>query len=220
MKMSTRFATMATLALVAGSSSLHAQGGRNPFSWYLGASGGVMMFETPRQESGGIPVAGANVMITAKRTALMLSIEEGFGSDEMTSFVDPTAPGGVRDVTFNDIRKYSAILLAYPLKSHAQPFIGVGFGLLHLHNPQAQNTVTIAEKAALDDSASARGSTGFGTLVAGVQLQVSGVAVYGMYQITTSPQRDKLLSGPTHNLTAGIRFSLGSAKEGISGGGY
>jgi hypothetical protein len=41
-----------------------------------------------------------------------------------------------------------------------------------------------------------------------------------MYQITSSPSRDKLLSGPTHNLTAGLRFSLGTAKEGITGGGY
>lgn len=220
MKMFTRLAMTAALVTLV-SSSLSAQGGgRNPFSWYLGAHGGVMMFETPRQESGGIPVAGGNLLITAKRTALMLSIEEGFGSDELSSFVDPTAPTQSRDVTFNNIRKYSAVLMAYPFRSHAQPFVGVGFGLVHVHNPQAQNTVTVAEKAALDDSASARGSSGFGTLVAGLQLQVSGVAIYGMYQITSSPERGKLLSGPTHNLTAGLRFSLGSAKEGITGGGY
>ena len=79
---------------------------------------------------------------------------------------------------------------------------------------------SVAEKAALDDSASARGSSGYGSAVAGLQLQVSGLAIYGMYQITTSPSRGKLLVGPTHNLTAGIRFSLGSAKEGITGGGY
>ena len=220
MKMFTRLA-MATVLVTLVSTSASAQnGGRNPFSWYFGAQGGVMMFETPRQESGGIPVAGANILVTAKRTALMLSVEEGFGSDELTSFVDPTAPTGSRDVTFNNIRKYSALLMAYPLRGHAQPFIGVGFGLIHLHNPQAQNTVTIAEKAALDDSASARGSAGYGSAVAGLQLQVSGIAVYGMYQITSSPSRGKLLVGPTHNLTAGLRFSLGSAKEGITGAGY
>jgi hypothetical protein len=220
MKMFTRLVMTAALVTLVSSSASAQSGGRNPFSWYFGAQGGVMMFETPRQESGGIPVVGGNILITARRTALMLSVEEGFGSDELTSFVDPTAPTGARDVTFNNIRKYSAILMAYPFRSHAQPFVGVGFGLIHLHNPQAQNTVTVAEKAALDDSASARGSSGFGTLVAGLQLQVSGVAVYGMYQITSSPERGKLLSGPTHNLTAGIRFSLGSAKEGITGGGY
>ena len=220
MKMFTRLAMASVLVTLVSTAASAQNAGRNPFSWYFGAQGGVMMFETPRQESGGIPVAGANILVTAKRTALMLSVEEGFGSDELTSFVDPTAPTGSRDVTFNNIRKYSALLMAYPLRGHAQPFIGVGFGLIHLHNPQAQNTVTIAEKAALDDSASVRGSSGYGSAVAGLQLQVSGIAVYGMYQITTSPSRGKLLVGPTHNLTAGLRFSLGSAKEGITGAGY
>jgi hypothetical protein len=220
MKMFTRLAMMAALVTLVGSTAHAQDGGRNPFSWYFGAQGGVMLFETPRQESGGIPVAGANILVTARRTALMLSIEEGFGSDEMTSFVDPTAPTGARDVTFNNIRKYSALLLAYPVHGHAQPFIGVGVGIIHIHNPQAQNTLTVAEKAALDDSASARGSTGFGSAVAGLQLQVGSFAIYGMYQITTSPSREKLLSGPTHNLTAGLRFSLGSAKEGITGSDY
>jgi hypothetical protein len=220
MKMFTRLAMAAILVTLLSTAASAQNGGRNPFSWYFGAQGGVMMFETPRQESGGIPVAGANILVTAKRTALMLAVEEGFGSDELTSFIDPTAPNGARDVTFNNIRKYSALLMAYPLRGHAQPFIGIGFGIIHVHNPQAQNTVTVAEKAALDDSASVRGSSGFGSAVAGLQLQVGGFAIYGMYQITSSPSRDKLLSGPTHNLTAGLRFSLGTAKEGITGGGY
>jgi hypothetical protein len=179
-----------------------------------------MIFETPRQENGGIPIAGANFLITARRTALMLSVDEGFGDNEATSFVDPTAPTGFRDVSFNNIRKYSAILMAYPLKSAAQPFIGLGYGIIHLHNPQALNTVTVDEKATLDETASSLGTSGFGTLVAGLQLQMSGLAVYGMYQITSSPERGKLLSGPTHNFTAGLRFSLGSAKEGITTGEY
>ncbi|HTG85017.1 MAG TPA: hypothetical protein VL853_09400, partial [Gemmatimonadales bacterium] len=140
MKMFTRLAMASVLVTLVSTAASAQNAGRNPFSWYFGAQGGVMMFETPRQESGGIPVAGANILVTAKRTALMLSVEEGFGSDELTSFVDPTAPTGSRDVTFNNIRKYSALLMAYPLRGHAQPFIGVGFGLIHLHNPQAQNT--------------------------------------------------------------------------------
>jgi hypothetical protein len=220
MKMFTRLVLTAALVTLVSSQASAQNGGRNPFSWYFGAQGGVMMFETPRQESGGIPVAGANFLVTAKRTALMISVEEGFGSDELSAFVDPTDADGSRDVTFNNIRKYTALLLAYPLRGHAQPFIGIGWGLIHVHNPQAQNTVTVAEKVSLDSIAGIRGSSGYGTAVAGLQLQVSGIAIYGMYQITSSPERGKLLSGPTHSLTAGLRFSLGSAKEGITGGGY
>jgi hypothetical protein len=220
MKPSIRLTTAAALIMLCATSSLAAQGGRNPFSWYFGGSGGVLIFETPLQERGGIPMAGANLLITAKRTALMISVEEGFGSDEQTSYVDATAPGGARNVTFNDIRKYSFLLMAYPLRSHAQPFIGVGFGVMHLHNPQPQNTLTPDELAAARDTATTLGSHGFGSAVAGLQLQVGGFALYGMYQFTTGPDNGKLLTGPTHSLTAGLRFSLGSAKEGITGGGY
>lgn len=221
MKMLTRLATAAMLAVLFGSSTLAAQnGGRNPFSWYIGGNGGALLFETPRQKPTGIPMAGANVLITARRTALLLSVEEAFGSDEQSSYLDATAPGGVRNVSFNDIRKYSAVLMVYPLRSAAQPFIGVGYGLLHLHNPQPLNTVTPAERASADSIVADLGSTGYGTAVAGLQLQVRGLALYGMYQITTSPARGNLLSGPTHSVSAGLRFSLGGAKEGITGGGY
>jgi hypothetical protein len=219
MKIFTRVAMAASLVTLVNS-SLMAQGGRNPFSWYLGAHAGVMIFETPRQTSSGIPVAGGNLLITAKRTALLISIEEGIGSDEQTSFLDATAPSGVRNVNFNDIRKYSFVLMAYPFRSHAQPFLGVGYGMIHLHNPWPLGTVTAAEKATADSIATERGSSGFGTFVAGLQLQAGGIALFGMYQITTSPDEGKLLEGPTHTLSAGLRFSLGSAKEGITGGGY
>lgn len=220
MKLLIRLATAAVLIMLASTSTLNAQGGRNPFSWYIGGNGGVLVFETPRQERGGMPMAGANLLVTAKRTALLVSVEEGFGDNELTSYVDATAPGGSRDVTFNDIRKYSFTLLAYPLRGHAQPFIGIGYGILHLHNPQAQNTLTPTEASRADSIVTVLGSHGYGSFVAGLQLQVSGVAVYGMYQFTTGPDKGKLLTGPTHSLTAGLRFSLGTAKEGITGGGY
>lgn len=215
---------VAMLALV-GSLALPAfagaqETGRNPFSWYVGGGGGVLVFETPRQERGAIPLAGANVLITAKRTALLLSVEEGIGSTERSSYVDPTAPGGTRDVTFNDIRKYSFALLAYPLRGHTQPFIGLGFGLLHLHNPQPLNTLTPAERATADSAVRVLGSHGFLGITAGIQFQVGGLAIYGMYQFTSGPDSQKLLIGPTHTLTGGIRLSLGGAKEGITGGGY
>jgi hypothetical protein len=219
MKMFTHLAMAASLVALVNSPSM-AQGGNSPFSWYLGAHGGVMIFETPRQTSTGIPVVGGHFLITAKRTALLLAVEEGIGSDEQSSYLDPTAPSGVRNVNFNDIRKYSFVLMLYPFKSPAQPFFGLGYGLIHLHNPWPLATLTTAEKATADSIATERGSSGFGTFVAGLQLQAGGIALFGMCQITTSPEDGKLLEGPTHTLSAGLRFSLGSAKESITGGGY
>ncbi len=229
MKMFTRLAMTAALVTLISSAAAAQTGGRNPFSWYLGAHGGVIMFETPRQETGAIPTLGGNLLITARRTALLLSVEEGIGNDEVSGYVDPSAPttNGFRDVTFNDIRKYSAALLLYPLKSHAQPFLGFGLGIMQVHNPSPQGPfATIDEQENARSISRQLGSYGFASLIGGLQLQVGSVALFGQYQITTSPGRDastnnnKLLTGPTHTLTGGVRFSLGSAKEGITGGGY
>ena len=229
MKMFTRLAMTAALVSLVSSSATAQDGGRNPFSWYIGAQGGVMIFETRRQEDAAIPTLGGNLLITARRTALLIAVEEGIGDNEVSGYIDPSATttNGVRDVTFNDIRKYSATLLVYPLKGHAQPFIGVGYGIMHLHNPQpAGPFATPDEQENARTTASNLGSFGFGSFVGGLQLQVGSFAIFGQYQITTSPGFDtrsnnnKLLSGPTHTFTGGIRFSLGSAKEGITGGGY
>ncbi|MGH7657218.1 MAG: hypothetical protein ACREL6_03220 [Gemmatimonadales bacterium] len=191
----------------------------NMFRWYVGGQGGVTFFETPSQTRSGIPTAGGSLVITAKRTALMLSVDEAFGDNELTSYIDPSAAGGQRSVTFNDIRKYSAVLMVYPLKSPAQPFIGIGGGIMHLHNPQpAGPFATPDEQANAQRVASELGSTGFGTFVAGLQLQAGGIQLYGMYQITTSPAEGKLLTGPTHAFVGGLRLSLGGAKESITGG--
>ena len=55
---------------------------------------------------------------------------------------------------------------------------------------------------------------------AGIQFQLGRIGAFGMYQITTSPKDGKLLSGPTHTFSGGLRFSLGGSKEGVAGGGY
>ena len=75
------------------------------FKWYVGAQGGVLMFETQTQFSSSIPSAGMHALIIAKRAGLQLSIDEAFGSAEESAFGDVTAPQGARLVTFDRIRK-------------------------------------------------------------------------------------------------------------------
>ena len=56
---------------------------------------------------------------------------------------------------------------------------------------------------------------------------------FGQYQITTSPGNGvvadaddnavafgRLLTGPTHTFTGGLRFGLGGARESVKTGGY
>ena len=213
----------AALVLGLGTAHLEAQApGNGDFQWYIGGQGGILSFKTPAQTRGTIPVGGGHIMITARRTGLLLSVEEAFGSDEVSSYTDGV--GTTQVVTFNDIRKYSAALVAFPLNIPIQPFLGVGVGIMHVVNPS--NPVESSS------AASELGSTGFGTFIGGVQFKVARFMGFGQYQITTGPsiQRSsgfgsnvgtgRLLEGPTHTFSAGLRIGLGGARERSTSGGY
>ncbi|HEX5385169.1 MAG TPA: hypothetical protein VFW66_00565 [Gemmatimonadales bacterium] len=212
----------AALILCLGAGTLAAQAPvQGDFQWYIGANAGVLVFRTPAQTRGGMFSAGGHTLITAKRTGLLLSIEEGIGSSEQSAYTDNT--GTPQTVTFNDIRKYSAVLMAFPIRSAAQPYIGVGVGILHAVNPTptAGTLATTADIAQAEQDASQLGSVGFGTLVGGLQFKVGRMVAFGQYQLTSSPSSKtldsgasgRLFTGATHTFSGGLRVSLGSARE-------
>jgi hypothetical protein len=221
------------LALCLGAANLSAQEpGNGAFQWYVGGHGGIMNFETSAQGRTTIPLGGAHLLITARRTGLLLSVEQGFGSSELGAYtlqaIDSAGnltSEAVVGSTFKYIRKYSAMLMAFPIKGPATPYFGIGVGILHTggHNPD-------------DGFAREMGSSGFGSLIGGLNFKVSRFSAFGQYQITTGPgvrstsvtfsDDSKLvgfgsmLTGPTHTFTAGLRFNLGNARERANGGGY
>lgn len=222
MRVSPRALTLGLVLLTAAPLSAQ-QLREDSYSWYVGAQGGVLLFESQTQTRTSIPAGGAHALIVAKRAALQISIEEAFGSGEESAFGDPSAPNGTRPVTFDRLRKYSATLMAFPLRnSRVEPFLGLGFGILHTVNTQVQGFFTSPDDAALaQEDAKERGSSGFGSLVGGVQARVSPLfVVFAQYQIASSPSSGQLLVGPTHSIVGGFRISLGGSKEGIRGGGY
>lgn len=210
----------AGLLLVSGSARAQ-QRWDDSFKWYLGAQAGVLGFQTQTQTRAWVPTVGGQLNIVAKRTGLLVSVEEAFGSDETTGYTDVNAPGNVRDVSFNHLRKYSAILTAYPVKGQTQPYFGLGFGLLQVLNPapggffNSPAEANLAQRLANDKS-----TDGFISFLAGVQFRVGRTVGFGQYQLGSAAKTGRLLRGPSHSLVGGLRFSLGSAKEGIKGGGY
>ncbi len=216
MRMLGRTATVLGLACLAQAPSLSAQSiiGFDSFKWYIGGQGGVTIFETPRQTRGGIFTAGGHVLVTARRTGLLLSVEEGIKKDQLSSYPDAAALNGQRNVTFNDLRKYSVSILAFPFKTIAQPYLGIGFGLLQTVKEYPTVTgLTPSQAEAVRTTAHQQGSYTFASFTGGVQIRLSQFAVFGQYQITTSPGSGHLTTGPTHALTAGLRVSLGSSRE-------
>jgi hypothetical protein len=192
--------------------------GFETFKWYVGGQAGVTIFETQSQTRGGIFTAGGNLLVTAKRTGLLITVEEGIKRNQLSSMEDATAPGGTRSVTFNDIRKYSFSLLAFPFRTVAQPYLGLGVGWLQTVKEYPAGT-TPATAGATQDLAEQAGSFGFGSFTAGVQARVDRFMVFGQYQITSAAAPGKLFVGSTHAFTAGMRISLGGAREGVTGAG-
>jgi len=222
------------LALCLGAAQLSAQEpGNSTFQWYVGGQGGVMNFETPVQGRDNIPLGGAHLLVTARRTGLLLSVEQGFGSNEAAAYVfsefdtlGTLVSQQVLGVSFNYMRKYSAMLMAFPIKGPITPFFGIGVGILHAGGFTPD-----------DDAAKELGSSGFGSLIGGLNFKVSRFSAFGQYQVTTGPSRghitqedDKkvvraiwsgsIFSGATHTVSAGLRFNLGNARERSGGGGY
>jgi len=174
-------------------------------------------------------------LIVAKRTGLLLSLEQGFGSDETSSYdfvvVDSALggaaiSGGTVNTTFSGLRKFSAVLMAFPIKNeYLNPYLGAGVGILQTTGNEPD-----------DETTSALGSSGFGTLIGGLEFRISRFTAFGQYQITTKPSVDEVASpignglwlhefgrltvDGTHTFTAGLRFDLGGARESVKSGGY
>lgn len=211
------------VALLGGTGALEAQQLReDSYRWYMGPQGGVLLFQTQTQDYATIPSAGLFALVMGRRGGIMLSFEEALGSDETSAFGDITAPNGAREVTFDHLRKYSATLMAFPLRGRFEPFVGLGFGILHTTGTQVEGVFTDPDDAsAALAEAKNRGSTGFGSLLGGLQLRASrSLVFFAHYQITTAPSDGSLLVGPSHAIVAGLRFGLGKAKEDVKGGGY
>ena len=191
------------------------------FKWFFGASAGALFFQTQEQTRSGVPTVGAHLAIVSRRGGLMLGIDEGFGSNEPSHFLDPSDDFNERAVTFDRIRRYSATLTAYPVRGSLEPYIGLGFGFTQVVSPQVEGVFSSPDAAATSEFfAKEVAADGFASLMAGVQFRVGRLAAFGQAQMNTPPAQEHILMGPLYMLSGGLRFSLGSAKQEVKGGGY
>lgn len=216
-----RVVAVAIGGLVMMSTVALAQRTDDSFKWYLGAQAGILGFETPSQTRTWVPTVGGQILVMAKRTGLMVSVEEALGKDEVSGYTDVNANAGIREVLFNRIRKYGATLTVYPVRGPTQPYFGLGFGLIQVVNPKPQGVFTSPAQANLANQlASDKSADGFISAVAGVQFRAGRMVAFGQAQLSSSARSGHLLRGAGQAITGGLRFSLGGAKEGIHGGGY
>jgi hypothetical protein len=179
-------------------------------TWSLGLNAGIMAYQTHEQDTKVVPSLGAHALIVGGRGGLLVGVDEGIGTNERAS----------QTILFNDIRRYQAVLMAFPVSGAIEPYFGGGGGLMQVVGPRVDlNVITnpADQDLALAD-ARERSTSGFLTVLAGVQGRAGRVTVFAQYQATTSPADDKILKGATQSLLGGIRIGLGSAREGITNG--
>jgi hypothetical protein len=211
-----RILPFTALALVAGATALTAQQPQrersDSWQWYLGPQAGVTLFETPTQSRGGMPMVGGHLLVMARTGGLMLSYEEGIGSDETSSM--PSSSGTGVPVTFNNIRRYSGIMTVFPWSGSIQPYLGTGFGIQHVVNPNVGGVFdTPGDAADAQQEAVERAGAGFVTALVGLQLRPTNAAVlYASYQLVSSAG-GRLVLGPTHTFSAGLRIGMGRWKK-------
>lgn len=245
MRILTQSLTLLGLGSLLAASSLSAQasGGTSAFKWYVGGHGGITSFRTPIDGREFVPTAGGHLLITAKRTGLLLSVDQGFGPTQQTvtgyeirDSLDNVIEAGAVPWTFQGVRRYSAMLLAYPIRiPNIQPYIGVGGGFSHT----TRNSLGPFADGSVESTLS---SSGFAAATAGLEFRLGPFSAFGQYQVTTKHgfqhittvlRRDdagKILLkrvdfgewtlGANHTLTGGLRISFGNARERSVGGGY
>lgn len=198
------------------------QVGSDWFKWYIGPEFGVTVFETPSQTKGAYFTAGGHFLIMSKRTGLLISVDEAIAKKQSSAFADTTSvPTGLRSVKFTDLRKFSAVVLAFPFRSQLQPFIGIGLGIMQTGTEYPAGGGSPTEKDVRKQEANRLGSYGFATVVLGVQARAgSALGLFGQAAVTTAPSAGKLITGSTYAFTGGLRISLGSSREDVSGNGY
>jgi opacity protein-like surface antigen len=122
-----------------------------------------------------------------------------------------------RDVTFSDVRRIVFGVLAFPSQKVIEPFAGGGFALQQILNPSVDcSTCNLGEATEAADRVAAASSKAFVWVSAGLQMNYSSkFNIFAQYMLTSASQ-EFLLDGNTHTLQAGVRYSLGTAKEGIT----
>jgi hypothetical protein len=191
--------------------------------WYWGADGGGFAYQTNDQGYFIDPMIGVHWLITAKRTALYLGGEQAFLLSNARATVVDAASGSAHDVTFDQVRRLFIGLLAFPLQKHIEPFGGVGVAIISVLNPIADcsgATATAvcaspADASSAEALAQADGSKAVGWALAGLQINIGKLSVFGQYTVS-SAANNFLLTGATHLIQGGIRYSFGSAKEDVT----
>jgi len=206
-------AAVTTFAILYPAAGAAQQGHLFNDALFVGAKAGLANFETDAAGSSTEPSIGGEMLITRTHAGLLLSIDQSFFTG--TSSV-PDNFGEPFPVRMKDMRRYSAVVLAFPVAwGTIRPYGGVGFALNVIQNVALGATPSSGDQQAAVEAnlADQKDRTAFLTMV-GVQAQYLRFSIFG--QATYMPAQARFLfnSRPTFFLEGGIRFNIAKSKSG------
>ena len=185
--------------------------------WYWGGQAGIFVFRTNFDSYAFEPTFGGHWLITGKRTALYASYEQSlFINPRRVTIIEPSGAVSPGNVQFNNLRRIMVGVLAFPAQLRVEPFVGGGFAIMEALNVQVNcSSCTGSDLGQLQDEADNAATKAFFWWMGGVDIKQGRLALYGHY-VLTSAAASFLIQGVTHTFQGGIRYSFGSAKEGIT----
>jgi hypothetical protein len=186
--------------------------------WYWGGEAGIFVFRTNFDSYSFEPTFGGHWLITGKRTALYTSVEQSiFISPRHATIVEPSGGVNPGNVQFNNLRRIMVGVLAFPAQLRIEPFAGGGFAIMEALNITTSCATCSGpgDVATLQAAAENAGTKAFFWWMGGLDIKQGRLALYGQY-ILTSAAASFLIQGTTHTFQGGLRYSLGSSKEGVT----
>jgi hypothetical protein len=139
-----------------------------------------------------------------------------FISPRHVTFVEPSGAVNPGNVQFNNLRRIMVGVLAFPAQLRVEPFAGGGFAIMEALNVQVScGSCTGSQLGTLQDQADRAATKAFFWWMGGVDIKQGRLALYGHY-ILTSAAANFLIQGTTHTFQGGVRYSFGTAKEGVT----
>ncbi len=185
--------------------------------WYWGGQAGIMVFRTNFDSYSFEPTFGGHWLITGKRTALYASFEQSlFISPRHVTIVEPSGAVNPGNVQFDNLRRIMVGVVAFPAQLRVEPFAGGGFAIMEALNVQVScASCSGSDIGQLQDEADRAATKAFFWWMGGIDIKQGRLALFGHY-ILTSAAANFLIQGTTHTFQGGVRYSLGTSKEGVT----
>jgi hypothetical protein len=225
---------LASLALLPAVGHAQAPGSNFTNSWFWGVSGGVLTYWTTNVAHAQAPSVGIEWLITRKHTALYVGFDQSFFKTSGVSFqnvglqfADSTLSqtgasnwGFNQAATVHNSRHINLALMGFPGSGPIRPYAGVGISLNFVQNalitgayPNSSGDPAASSKywfpgyygnQYLDQSAYWVSPL----FIAGLQIQVSRVSLFGQAKVMTTDARHLFTDGAFFNLQAGVRYNV------------